>query len=628
MAPIGYGHRGVEDIHRIIMSLKSGIESEVKWALTTLTRISLQGQLNLESSPFIGSELIKYFIKPYQWFLEKKFDKIKQENITFSIDALLTLRNSVQDLSNQQWLAQVKTFKKSIVEVLKFFYNWFYNDNLQSYSLKRFDNQFKESFTYLLDLLEPLSCYYIDNTKHDPLFLLLLSILSSTNDKAVLISGLKSLSHLLIIRDLNYKPDDEEDDDSNPKHDDDDVHHIDEEEETKNEDIIPNNCIDAITPSQLENLVNKLLINDAEITFAILDFIKAYLNSEALHPDYPTSIKDSQLHRLRKLLQIHTTKSNYHTLVKQLPSLIVYNLPLNDPKNIKPINQLNLTKRSQFSGIPTTLPELTPDLYSIIVRFPEPLRATSWLRCCYEPFAGGIINSNSTTPNDPATNQVIPGEVTQISLWKAYENQFEEIWDTSNDRVLNPEYKPLLPAVDFIKNVSRAFPNSEAMVVNLESNGGDTPELQQQQQPKKKFIIKGIQPRQFAVSIEVGNYEALKPPPIRSTNPEENYKLPIGHIDIDKFNHSLDTITDTIISEGSRITKTMDIINPINIISNELLEYIITEILINQDNNHHSSDEENIFRLYNNHWLPDLVYANPSLVESGLINSKWLKYFF
>ncbi|KAK6198735.1 chromatin remodeling protein [Scheffersomyces amazonensis] len=609
MAPIGYGHRGVEDINRVIMSLKSGIDSEVKWALSTLTRISLSGNLSLESSPFIGQELIKYFIKPYQLFVEKKFNKVKQDHIGFSLDSLLTLRNSVQDLHNQQWLAEVKTFKKSIIEVIKFLSNWFYNGTYHSYSLSQYDNQFKEAFLYVLDLLEPLSCYYIDNTKHDPLFNLLFSIVTLTTDKTILISVLKSLSHLLIIRDKNFKFEQIEDDVG----DDHDAHLH--EEETKEIDLIPNNCIDSITTTQLESLINKLLISDNELNFAILDFIKNYLHSEALHPDYPNSVRDSQIHRLNLLLEINTTKSNYHTLVKQLPLLLLANLPLNDPSNIKPIPQLNLTKRSQFSGVPTTLPELTPDLYAIIVRFPEPLRATTWLRCCYEPFAHTRINSTSN--NNDSNSIVVPGEVTQISLWKAYESQFQEIWDTSDGKTASSEYKPLLPAVDFIKNVSRAFPNSEAMVVNLDQQEGDAP-------PKKKFIIKGIQPRQFSVSIEVGNYEALKPPPISSTNPEENYKLPIGHIDSEKFNHSLNALTESIISDGPRLSKNMDSVNVLNLISYELLDYILTEVLEVQGN----AKAENIFRLYNNHWLPDLVYANPTLLDSGLFNPKWLKYFF
>ncbi|KAG2735730.1 hypothetical protein G9P44_001944 [Scheffersomyces stipitis] len=595
MAPIGYNHRGIDDTARIIMSLKSGIDSEIKWALSTLTRVSLHPTFSLEAIPYFGHELIKYFIKPYQLILEKKPHKVSDEIMAMSLDSLLTLRNSAQDLPNQQWLAQVKPLKKSLVEVSKFLFNWFYHDDVQSYHLIRLDNQFKEALTYLVDLLEPLSCYYIDNSKHDPLFNTLLSAAVLTRDKTQLISLLKCLSHLLIIRDRAFVQD------SNGNS---------EQEESREDERKMINCIDAITESQLEHIVNQLLINDGELNYAVLEFLKSYLFSEATTAESPNSIRDSQSRRLQRLLQLNSSKSGFNTLVKQLPLLIVSNLPLNDPTNVKSIAQLNLTKRSQFSGVPSSLPQLTEDLYSLIVRFPEPLRATTWLRCCYEPYAHNNLISTAGTD---ATTDVIPGEVTQISLWKAYENQFQEIWDPSNGES-NPDLKPLLPAVDFIKNVSHAFPNSEAMVVNLDSVEGEA--------PKKKFIIKGIQPRQFAVNIDIGNYDALKPIPVSSVNPEENYKLPIGHIDMEKFAHTINRVSEEILSEGSRVSRSSEAVNSINLSSYDLLDYIINEVLESKEN----SIEENTFRLYNSHWLPDLVYANPSLLENGLINSSWLKY--
>ena len=593
VAPIGYNHRGAEDVDRIKMSLKSGIDSEIRWALSTLTRVSLHPSFVLENQEFVGHELIKYFLKPYQLIVEKKAKKVTQDILVLSLDALLTLRNLVQDLANQQWLSQIKNFKKNITEALRFLTNWFFHNNGHYYQLQQFDNQFKEALGYLVDLIEPLSCYYIDNTKNDSLFQILLNTSILTTDKSLFVNIVRCLSHLLIIRDKSLKVEEEVDVAGNA------------EDDTKELERTPNNCIDSIKDSHLEIFVNQLLISDNELNAAVLEFLKLYLTSKALHPEYPNSVKDSQLFRLQYLLQVNTSRATFNTIIKQLPLLIVSNLPLNEPSNIKPITQLNLTKRSLYSGVPTTLPELSEELYSIIVRFPEPLRATTWLRCCYEPYF-----PHQTTDEENA--EVIPGEVTQISLWKAYEKQFQEIWEPSDSSA--SLYKSLLPAVDFIKNVSHAFPNSEAMVVNLDAVASET--------PKKKFIIKGIQPRQFAVNIDVGNYEAVKPSPVSSINPGENYKLPIGHIDKEKFDHSLNRLSEGILAEGSRISKDLDFLNPINTTSFELLDYIINEVLETREN----SPEENIFRLYNSHWLPDLVYTNPSLVESGLINSKWLKY--
>lgn len=589
-APIGYNNRGVEELTRINMSLRSGLESEVTWALSTLTRLSAHTALNLNKVPYLGHELIKYFIRPYQYIIDKQLDKFDTAVFALSLDCLLSLRNLAQDLPNHQWLSQVKLMKKYLVEVLKFLSGWFYN-NAKIYSLMSFENQFFEAFKYLLDLLQPLTCYYIDTSKNDPLFNTLLSISTKTNDKTIFITILKCLSHLLIVRQKT-----ETMDDSNDKT----------NSEDEDNERTPNNCIDSIKDTHLEFYINHLLINDNEVTSTVLQFLKQYLFSTAPHPKYPNSVKESQYQRLLYLLQVKTTKSNFNTLLKTLPLLTVSNLPLTDPTNLRALPQSNLTKRSQFCGVPSTLPELPQDLYKIIIRFPEPLRATSWLRCCYEPY----LHSNQATTN-PENNDAIPGEVTQISLWKAYEKQFQEIWEPSTAQQASHLYKPLLPAVDFIKNVTHAFPNSEAMVVNLDSAGDG--------QPKKKFIIKGIQPRQFAVSLDVGNYEALKPATVSSTNPSQNYKLPIGHIDGDKFAHSLNTISETIVTQNAI---SLDHATAINVISSELLGHIIREVY---DNNEKIT-EENLFKLYNKHWLPDLIYANPSLVETGLVNGKWLKY--
>ena len=68
---LGHNHRGIEDMKRIEMSLKSGIDSEIAWALSLLTHMSIQPLIDLEQSPFLGNELIKYFVKPYQLIQEK-----------------------------------------------------------------------------------------------------------------------------------------------------------------------------------------------------------------------------------------------------------------------------------------------------------------------------------------------------------------------------------------------------------------------------------------------------------------------------------------------------------------------------------------------------------------------------
>ncbi|CUM67418.1 uncharacterized protein PRCAT00005112001 [Priceomyces carsonii] len=588
-ALIGSGHQGPDIMTRISMSLKSGIDSEIEWALSYLTHLSCSdGHLiKFEKAPFLGHELIKHFVKPFQLLLDRK--EISQKMMLLSLDSILTLRNAAQDLGNQQWLSEITSLRKSIVEVLKFFVGWFYKDTSKSYQLQQFSDQFRECLNYLVDLAEPLSCYYIDNTKNDTLFNQFLLLATMTKDKYLLLGSLKCLTHLLIVRHSSG----EKDEGQNRQQEDDVV------------EIAPNNCIDAIQEDQLENFVNYLLLNDNDVVVTVLEFLKQFLSSEALHPQYPKSIKNSQLYRLQKLLQLKSSKANFHTLAKQLPILLVSGLPLNDPSKLPVIPQLNLTKRSRFVGVPSTIPDLPKQLYDIVVKFPEPLRATTWLRCCYEPCSVGTKG---------VEGGVAPGEVTQISLWKSYEKQFEEVWQTSKTQP-NPEWPSLLPAVEFIKNVNNAFPNSEAMVVNLET---ETPG----QAPKKKFIIKGIQPRQFAVNIDVGNYEAVR----RNTSDsqaQDETNLEIGHIDPGKFEHSINHLADYILSNSASLSISLNEFNQINQISLELLDYIASEVL---EKSSSSDDLQGIFKLYNRHWLCDIVYANPELLEKGIVSNRWFKY--
>ena len=107
-----------------------------------------------------------------------------------------------------------------------------------------------------MDLLEPLTCYYIDNSKNDALFNILLNTLMITTDRNLFINILKCISHLLIIWDKGAKAKAEED--GNGDDEDEDLAQ-EEEEEVK----LTNNCIDSISDSQLETIINTLLIADA-----------------------------------------------------------------------------------------------------------------------------------------------------------------------------------------------------------------------------------------------------------------------------------------------------------------------------------------------------------------------------
>lgn len=83
-------------------------------------------------------------------------------------------------------------------------------------------------------------------------------------------------------------------------------------------------------------------------------------------------------------------------------------------------------------------------------------------------------------------------------MWRGYESEFSQAVKDSG--------RKLLPAVEFIKNVSNAFNKASAMVITEQSTG------------KKRFVIKGIQPRFKPVDIADGERDALN----RTTNIKES----------------------------------------------------------------------------------------------------------
>ncbi|KAG7883362.1 hypothetical protein KL937_000535 [Ogataea polymorpha] len=168
--------------------------------------------------------------------------------------------------------------------------------------------------------------------------------------------------------------------------------------------------------------------------------------------------------RSAKLLKNPT---NCFVLQTFLPRLLTYKQKYKT-EFTQEMPMLKLAKRSKEES-PANPPTLPENLIASLNNLPEPNRATAWMRCSYR-----------------ATEE---GDVTQISLWRSYEAQFQKYSSAeSNLR--------LLPAVDFIKNVQHAFPNSNAMVLTLPDG-------------TRKFIIKGIEPRAVPVDIDQGKVEAL-----------------------------------------------------------------------------------------------------------------------
>lgn len=604
---IGSGNPGPDVMLRVFMLLKLGLDLEVKWALTTvcLLLLSLPHLVNFDKVPFLGHELLAYFARPYVAL--DGGGELCGDALTLSLDALLLLRNALQDLVNQQWLLQIKGIKKTLLAVLRVLSALVFGPHRGSLVALEEANRYHEAFGYLLDLIETLSCYFIDNPKGDGLFAEMTRILALLRDKLVVVAAVRTLAHLLIrrlhtVQELDKAADKAADAAA------DSTAAAAADVGAAPAPAVRLNCIDLLQAATLHQITTYLLLNDAELNLAVLEFLWAYLTSEAVLPQY--TVEQSQRARLQRLCR---ASDGLRILVKQLPQLVLKLLALNDPAVAAQVlnlplqiaQQQHLSKRGLHTLVPTVVPELSEQLYDIIVKFPEPLRASTWLRCCYEPVYAPTAAAGATGAKSP----VVPGEVTQILLWKAYEKQFERVWQPQGDDLGLPK---LLPAVDFIKNVSAAFPHSQAMVVNTDAAGG----------PKRKFIIKGIQPRQFVVNIDVGNYDALKQKPTRQALELEqsatNASLPIGHVDLERFHQSIDTFNLLVMGSGSIDRAALPAVNAL---SAAVLEVLVEDIA--EEARAGDPTKADVFR-HENGWMRDVIYVNPGLVDSGVVGDKLL----
>ncbi|KAL1882550.1 Chromatin structure-remodeling complex protein rsc9 [Paecilomyces lecythidis] len=109
---------------------------------------------------------------------------------------------------------------------------------------------------------------------------------------------------------------------------------------------------------------------------------------------------------------------------------------------------------------PTEIPVVPQELFKDLMELSEPERSSRWLRCCFVEDA--------------------ECEITQIALWQAYQSRF------ADSRLPGGG---VLPAAEFIKNVSTTFTNAQAQVIN----GPGT---------ATKFIIKGIRPLETAYTFQ------------------------------------------------------------------------------------------------------------------------------
>ena len=444
----GLNHQGVKQLERIRMSFESGLMDEVKYILNLLIVLSNNNPAKIslkKEYAFLVDHLLRYLQDP-------------GVEIDVKIDCFLIIRNLVQNVDNCQVLSLNAQLREIILSFL-----YIYQDSINH--LDFFENdQFKELIKYSLDIIENISSYLSPIHQDDAIFNKLIFIFKINNDKNTSITILRSISRYM----YGSSPNDEEDaaaavaaasaaaasaaaaaaaaasGTGTPVAAATAAGSRSNDASVLIDDEFLNKTLGFLILSNNSNSI------DDEIILTSLDFLIQYL-----------SIKEENLTTL-----IHKDLNRKLILEKLLPLLMVYKQNYKTEFNIQNLNYLRLYKRVlKKEDLNTTIPNVQADeaVFKDLNKLKEPQRATSWLRCCFKP------NKFSS--------------ITQIELWRAYESQFNK--------------KKLLPAVEFIKNVQFAFPQSKAKVVQLPNNEG------------RKFIIEGIEPRLEIVSLETGKNDAL-----------------------------------------------------------------------------------------------------------------------
>jgi chromatin structure-remodeling complex subunit RSC9 len=120
----------------------------------------------------------------------------------------------------------------------------------------------------------------------------------------------------------------------------------------------------------------------------------------------------------------------------------------------------DVIQEEKIAPPPSEIPKVPTELLDALMKLSEPERSSRWLRCCFVEDADC--------------------EITQIALWQAYQSRFADPRMPGGG---------VLPAAEFIKNVSTTFTNAQAQVITGPDNA-------------TRFIIKGIRPLDTAHTFD------------------------------------------------------------------------------------------------------------------------------
>ena len=194
-----------------------------------------------------------------------------------------------------------------------------------------------------------------------------------------------------------------------------------------------NNLLKGVPIKVIENIIDWTLLNDEDLVHACLDFLYQY-----------TAVVEN--------VDFLISEVQVEPLINQLIRLLMHNATWS-PKEFSTGYPTRIEMPQQIARVPK---ELLTQLLSLA----EPERSSQWLRSLFE--------------EDPQE------KITQIALWQAYQACFASHTAETNVQ--------LLPAAEFIKNVSTTFQDKAAAQV--------------QQGLVQKFIIRGIRYRTTPVDMK------------------------------------------------------------------------------------------------------------------------------
>jgi chromatin structure-remodeling complex subunit RSC9 len=195
------------------------------------------------------------------------------------------------------------------------------------------------------------------------------------------------------------------------------------------------NKLSNVPTTTLKSICDWLLVEDEDLRIACLDFLYLFTG-------FADNV-ESLVHEV-----------DLEGVIQQLVRLLQYGAIAYEERRTLPKIAKTITP-------PENAPKLSSAIIDYLVTLDEPERSSQWLRTCFEEDQSG--------------------EITQIQLWSAYNAAFSDYMANNQS-----SFKALMPAKDFITNVSSTFGSASAQVLTV---GG---------QPK--YTIRGIRPR--AVPID------------------------------------------------------------------------------------------------------------------------------